>query len=186
VKPLIPLDTKETIHRISHITSTPIKDVCEFLIAYIIRDKETINVLSTYFRRNVMIDQTFCNGDINAKHIGKRLNEPGELVSIFFKKTDYELICAIAYALDCTPTRTVAILLQHATCDIKAVNEYVYINMRHQLTEWQMKELRKVFRYINHYNDDRVSWASVLSKIVGDVRPSTKKLYELVNEFLKQ
>lgn len=186
VKPLIPIDTKEAIHRLSHITSTPIKDVCEFLICHVIRDKKTIDVLATYFRRSVMIDQTFCNGNINVKHIGKRLNEPGELVSITFKKLDYELISALAYALDCTPTRTTSILLQHATCDIRAVNEYVYINMRHQLTEGQIKELRKVLTYINHYNDDAVSWAAILSKIVGDVRPATKKLYELVEEFLKR
>lgn len=184
VKPLIPIDTKETIHRLSHITSTPIKDVCEFLICHVIRDKKTIDVLVTHFRRSIMIDKTFCNGNINGKHIGKRLNEPGELVSITFKKPDYELISALAYALDCTPTRTTAILLQHASCDVSAVNEYVYVNMRNQLTEGQIKELRKVLTYINHYNDDAVSWAAILSKIVGDVRPATSKLRDLVEEFL--
>ena len=185
MKPLIPIDTKETVHRLSHITATPIKDVCEFLICYVMRDKETIDVLSSHFKRSVMISETFYNGNINIENIGKRLNEPGELVSITFKKPDYELISALAYALDCTPTRTTSILLQHAKCDIRAVNEYVYIYMNHQLTEGQIKELRKVLTYINSYNNDAVSWAAILSKIVGDVRPATRKLRDLVEEFLK-
>lgn len=185
VKPIIAIDTRETIHRIGHITAKPIKDVCEFLICYVVRDVETINVLSSYFRRNVIINETFHNGSLEVEHIGKRLNEPGEQVSITFKKPDYELICAYAYGLDCTPTRTTAILLQHATCDIKAVNEYVFRNLKQELTDGQIKELKKVFRYINYYNDDVITWASILSKIVGDVRPATKTLYDLVEEFLK-
>ena len=63
VKPLISLDVKDAVHRISHITHTPIKDVCEFLIVDAAKDREIINDLSKFFRRNIRIDNrtlTFC------------------------------------------------------------------------------------------------------------------------------
>ena len=161
------------------------KDVCEFLTRYIMEDNESLNVITKHFKRTVIINGIFHNGNIDAPALPKRLNVDSEQVTITFRKSDYESICSIAYAIDCTPTRTTAILLQHAVCNVKAVNEFVYINMTHELTNGQINELRKVLSYVNRDNDNHSSWASLLSKIVGDVRPATKKLYEIVNEFLK-
>jgi len=184
VKPLIPLDVKEAIHRISHITNTPIKDVCEFLALFVVQDNETLNKLSKYFKRGVVLGNTYYNGNIDAETIEKRLQVPSELVNIKFKRDDYEHIANLAYALDCTPTRTTGILLEHAARNVKAVNGYVYQNLVSGLTDGQMRELRKVLTYINRHNDDRSSWMTILSMIVGDVRPATRKLRELVEEFL--
>jgi len=186
VKPLIPVDAKEVIFRLSHITHTPLKDVGEFLTVFMLQDKDALTDLSEHFKRSVGIDNTLYNGNINARTIDKRLRVPSDLVAIRFKRIDFERICVLAFALDCTPTRATAVLLEQATRDIKAVNEYVYINMKHELTDGQMNELRKVLSYVNRYNNNSHSWMSLLSSIVGDIRPATKKLYELVNEFLKQ
>ena len=184
VKPLIPLDAKEAIHRISHITNTPIKDVCEFLALFVVQDTETLSKLSNHFRRGVVLGNTYYTGNIDAHTIDKRLKVQSDMVNIKFKRDDYEYISTLAYALDCTPTRATAVLLEHATRNIKAVNEYVYQNLASGLTDGQMRELRKVLTYINRHNKDRSSWMTILSMIVGDVRPATKKLYELVEEFL--
>jgi len=184
VKALVPVDVKEAIFRLSHVTNTPLKDVSEFLTVFVMKERDAINELSKHFKRSVGIDSTFYNGNINAHTVDKRLRVPGELISIKFKRNDYELISALAYALDCTPTRATAILLEQASRNIKAVNEYVYINMVSELTEGQIRELRKVLSYVNRYDNDRSSWMSLLSAIVGDIRPATRRLREIVEDFL--
>lgn len=185
VKPLIPNETRENIFRISHVTQTPIKDVCEFLVAHVIRDTNTITLLSKHFKRNVGIGSTYYRGDIENVSISKRLKVESGLVTIKFKRADYELICALAYALDVTPTRATAILLELATRNIKAVNKYVHEYLLDELSASQMRELRIVLSYVNQYNEENSSWLSILSSIVGEIRPATKKLYELVEDFIK-
>lgn len=184
VKALVYFDVKEMIHRIAHITRTPLKDVGEFLTLFVLDDRATINDLAMYFRRKVQIGNTYYNGNLTVKPIEKKIYGDRELITINFKSSDYDRIAAIAYGLDCTPTRTVAILLEYASNDIEAINEYVFQNMKHELTDGQMKELRKVLTYVNRNNENNSSWLSLLSKIVGDVRPASKRLYDLVNEFL--
>lgn len=185
VKPLIPLDVKDAIHRLSHVTHKPVKDVCEFLTVYILRDTATINTLSRHFKRSIQLGNTYYRGDINNPGVSKRLKVPSDHVSGKYKKNDFEIISTLAYALDCTPTRVNAILLESATRNIKAVNEYVHEYMTEELSDSQMRELRKVLSYVNQYNDDNSSWLSILSAVIGDIRPATTKLYELVEEFLK-
>lgn len=186
VKPLIPSQVKEEIHRISHITERPLKDVCEFLIVFVLRDKDTINMLAKYFKRSIGIDKTYYLGDINVTPLSKRITGETVTVSIKFKRNDYETICALAYALDCTPTRATAILLIAALNNIRVVNKFIYEYMTEELSIGQMNELRKVLSYVNKHNDEHSSWLTALSIIVGDIRPSTKKLYELVEGFLKR
>lgn len=185
VKPLIPSETREQIFRISHVTQTPIKDICEYLIVYIMRDTKAIDTLSKHFKRNITIRTTLYRGDRQNPTISKRLQVESELVTTKFKRDDYDLICAIAYALDITPTRATAILLEMATYDVKIVNQYVHEYLLEELHDWQMKELRNMLSYGNQYNDDNSSWLSVLSAIVGEIRPATRKLRELVEEVFR-
>lgn len=184
VKPLIPSISRENIFRISHVTQTPIKDICEFLVVHMLRDRNTIELLSKHFKRNVGIGSTLYRGDLGNVPVSKRLKVESGLVTIKFKREDYELICALAYALDVTPTRATAILLELGTKNIKAVNEYVHEYMVGEISDSRMRELRRVLSFVNQYNEDNSSWLSLLSTIVGDIRPATKKLYELVEEFI--
>lgn len=183
VKPLLPMEAKEAIYRISHITRTPVKDVSEYLTLCIIRDKKELDALSKHFKRGIRIDNTFYTGDLNAPTIPKRLQVPTSLLSVKFTKTDFERISTLSYALDVTPTRTTAILLTAASRNIEAINAYVRQYMIEELTDGQIRELRTVLSYVNRYNTDKSSWLSLLSTIVGDIRPATKKLREMVAEF---
>ena len=185
VQPLIPTTVKENINRLSHITNQPIKDICEYLVVFALKDKQTFDTLTIYFKRSFFIDPTYYNGHLDAPSIEKRLKVPTEKVTIKFKKLDYELISTMAYALDCTPTRATSILLEMAAHNIKAVNEYVHQYLVEELTDSQMRNLRKVLSYVNRYSDENNSWVTVLSTVVGDIRPATRKLYELVDEFLR-
>lgn len=183
VKPVLAIEVKDAIYRISHITHTPIKDVCEYLTVFALRDKETIDILSKHLKRSIAINNTYYRGDLDAPTIRKRLRVPTDLITVKFIKTDYEIISALAYALDVTPTRVTAILLTSASRNIKAVNAYVREYMLGELTNGQMRELREVLTYVNRYNNDISSWVSLLSTIVGDIRPATKKLREMVEDF---
>lgn len=189
VKPLIPTEEKEKIHRIAHITDKAIKDVCEFLIVFLIRDIDTIDMLSKHFKRDIVIHKIYYMGDINVVTVSKRLKGETDTVSVKFKREDFEIISALAYALDCTPTRVTAILLEAALRNVKAVNKFIYDYMTEELSNVQMIKLRKVLSYVNKQSDEideYSSWLTTLSTIIGDIRPATKKLYELVDNYLKK
>lgn len=156
------------------------------MVCTVLREKQTLDVLSRYFKRSITIDNTYYRGDITTTAIKKRLQTPTGLVSVKFKSFDFELISAIAYGLDCSPTRTCAILLEVAVKNIKVVNEFIRSYMVEELTEGQMMELRKILTFVNEENSNNSSWLSILSAIVGDIRPATKKLVDLVQEFLKE
>lgn len=184
VKPLISIEVKDAIHRISHVTHTPVKDVCEFLIVYVAKDRDTINDLSKFFRRPIRIDSTVFLGNIDNPSVSKREKGNCEKVSIKFKADDYELVSALAYALDCAPTRASAILLTSAVRNVRAVNEYVKEYMHEELSPSQISELRQLLSYVNQYSDDNHSWMSLLSAIVGDIRPAIMQLRDMVSEFI--
>ena len=145
----MPTEVKETIYRLAHVTHRPVKDVCESLVCTVLREKQTLDVLSRYFKRSITIDNTYYRGDINTTAIEKRLQTPTGLVSVKFKSFDFELISAIAYGLDCSPTRTCSILLEVAVKNIKVVNEFIRSYMVEELTEGQMMELRKILTFVN-------------------------------------
>lgn len=186
VKPLIATEVKDAIYRISHITHTPVKDVCEFLVVYVANDRQSLDTLSRHFKRSINVNRTYYVGHIDAEPISKRLSGNREKVTTKFMRQDYEVICALAYAMDCTPTRATAILLTQAVRNVSAVNAYVREYLNDELTDSQMRDLRQVLSYVHRYNNDNYSWASVLSAIVGDVRPATRSLRELVSEFIRE
>lgn len=182
VKPLIATEVKDAIFRLSHITHTPIKDVCEFLIVYATNDHQTLDILSRHFRRSVNVGTTYYIGSMDAQPIARRILGAREKVTIKFKRDDYEVISTLAYAMDCTPTRASAILLTRAIRNVGAVNAYVREYLVEELTASQLRDLRQVLSYTNRYGGDGHSWSSVLSAIVGDVRPAT----QLVSEFIRE
>ena len=184
VKALITFDTKEMIHRLSHVTHTPLKDVSEYLINYVVNDVHTLQILAQYFKRGVQLDNTFYNGNPSNRGIAKRIKSDTDIISMKFTQRDYDKLAAVAYGLDLTPSRTAAVLLELSSQNVRAINEYVYINLVSELTDTQMNELRKVLSYANRNNKNNSTWITLLSRIVGDIRPASKKLYQLVNEFL--
>ena len=184
VKPLVKTEVKESIQRISHITFMPIKDVCEFLTVYAANDRVTLDKLTKFIKRSVRIGNTFYNGDSEAQPITKRFSDSREKVTIKFKRDDFERISTLAYAMDCTPTRATAIFLTQGVRNVGAVNAFVRKYLAEELSPRQVEELRQILTYTHRYDNDNHSWASVLSAIVGDVRPAMRSLREIVDEFI--
>lgn len=184
VKPLIKSEVKEAIVRLSHITFMPIKDVCEFLTVYAANERNTLDRLTKFIKRSVRLDNTLYNGDSDAIPITKRFSDSREKVTIKFKRDDFERISALAYAMDCTPTRATAILLTQGIRNVGAVNAFVRKYLAEELTPRQLEDLRQILSYTHRYDDDNHSWLSVLSAIVGDIRPAMRSLREIVDEFI--
>lgn len=125
VKPLLPIDVKDAIYRISYKTHTPIKDVCEYLVVAAMNDRKILTELSACFQRNLKFEKTIFFGNLNKRRIKKRFDGYKETVTIKFKHTDYEFICELGYALDCRPTVVVAILLQVAIRNKNIIENYM-------------------------------------------------------------
>lgn len=186
VKPLIKVEVKDAIRRLSHITFMPVKDVCEFLTVYAANDRQTIDKLSKFFKRGIPIGSTYYNGHSDATPITKRFSDNREKVTIKFKRDDFELISSLAYAMDCTPTRATAILLTQGVRNVGAVNAFVRKYLSKELTPNQLEDLRQILSYTHRYDNDNHSWVSVLSAIVGDIRPAMRSLREIVDEFIRE
>lgn len=184
VKPLLSINLKDAIYRLSYITHSPVKDVCEQLCIAVMNDRKIITDLSMFFIRDIRIDSTIYLGRSENKRLKKRIEGARERVTIKFKAKDYAFIYDLAYALDCSPSRVVAVLLEIAMQDIRIVNQYIKQHLENELTEAQMKELRNIMRYINTVNDTNLPWASLLSQIFDEVGPIAR-LKDAITEFLR-
>lgn len=184
VKPVIKLELKDAIYRLSYITYTPVKDVCERLCIYVINDHHTIEKLSGYFKREVRLGNTLYFGNLSNKTVSKRDKGETERVTVRFKQGVYDSIAVLSYALDCTPSRTVAILLTIAMKNISYVDRYIKEYLEGQLNETQMRELQGILKYVNHTSDKQHSWMSVLGAILDEVSAPVTRVKEAVNEFL--
>ena len=184
VQPYITMQLKDTIYRLSYITSTPVKDICEFMCIYLINSPKAINALSMHFKRDIKLNNTLYFGSLDNQSINKRLNRPTERVTVRFKQMDYEFISVLSYALDCSASRVVAVLLEIALTDIKVVNIYIKEQLNEYLTPGQMKELRNLLKHLNRESDENSSWAALLSIIADEVTTPITRIKDAIGEFL--
>lgn len=184
VKPTLKLDLKDAIYRLSHITYTPVKDVCPSLCMYVIKDRKVIEHLSQFFKRDLLFDTTIFRGHISNKTVEKRINEPGERVTIRFSQNEYSAIALLAFALDCTVSRATAILLEVSMSQAKFVNAYIKEFLQHELTESEMREFKEILRYINKTGESHHSWASLLAHVVDEVGSPVNRIKEAISSFI--
>lgn len=184
VKPTLKLDLKDVIYRLSHITYTPVKDVCPKLCMMVIKDRQTIENLSQYFKRDLLFDNTMFRGHVSNDTIQKRINVPGERVTIRFSHSEYSAIALLAFALDCTVSRATAILLEISMSQICFVNEYVKEYLRHELSESQLREFKEILRYVNKNGESHHSWFSLLAHVVDEVGSPVNRIKEAISSFI--
>lgn len=184
VKPVINIELKDAIYRLSFITYTPVKDVCEKMCVYVLSDQQAIEHLSKYFKRNCRMGSTLYMGHITNPGVSKRLKGITERVTVRFTHNVYESIAVLSYALDCSPSRTVAILLSAAMHNSKYVNKYTKTYLAGELNENQMREMQQVIRYINFVGEKHNTWAALLAHIVDEVSAPVTRVKDAVSEFL--
>lgn len=186
VKPTIAPTLKDAIYRISYITYTPVKDVCEYLCIAAISNQKVLDHLSQFFRRDMRVGNTMYFGSLDNQHVQKRIRSNTERVTVRFKRNDYEFIYKLGYALDCSPTRVVAVLLHVAMREMNNVNDYIKRYLDGELSEIQMRELRNLMRYTNAISEVQHTWASLLGYIFDEVSAPVSRIKDAVAEFFSR
>ena len=187
VAPTISIHLKDAIHRLSYITDTPVKDVAEAICINGIGRKMVVSHLAENFRRDVRIDNTLYMGDIERPSIQRKAPAgKTERISIRFKAHDFENISSLAYALDVTPSRATALLLDASIRDSDFLNMYIRDYLKRELDERRMNELKIVMRYLRKNNpyDEDISWAMLLTYIVDEIKDGAQSVADSVGTYL--
>lgn len=185
VKPFVTVELKDAIYRLSYITETPVKDVCEELCIFSLNQNYIIEEFSQYFVRKIRIKNTIYFGDLDNPRIHtKKLGGRTERISLRLKPETYEFIYTLSYALNCSVSRVVAILLEKGMHDITFINDYINTHLS-SIDEKRKKELQKILDYINNDSDEEITIGSLLSYIVDEFKEPMKTTKEAVSDFIK-
>lgn len=184
VKPTLKLDLKDALYRLSGITYTPVKDVCPAMCMLVINDRQSIQSLSEYFKRDLLFDNTIFRGHVTNPTIDKRLNGLGERVTMRLSHNEYTKVALLAFALDCTVSRATAILLEISMREVRFVNSYIKEFLKHELSESQLREFKEILSYINRNGESHHSWASLLAHVVDEVGTPVSRIKEAVSDFI--
>lgn len=187
VKPTISVDLKNCIYRLSYITDTPVKDVAEIICEKGLRTRKVIEYLSHYFRREYQFMSTIYLGDLGRESLqSKYQSGKNERITTRFNQATYEDIKSLSDALDVTPTKATALLLDASIRNTNLLNAFVKTYLHGTIDKNRMKELKQVLHYVNKnnpYNED-ISWFTLLSMIYEEVKDGTVNVKEAINNWV--
>jgi hypothetical protein len=189
VKPTISSNLKHCIYRLSYITNTPVKDVAETLCEKGLRSRKVMDYLSTYFRRDLKFANTIYIGDFERESLQRKVQAgKNERITIRFTQVSYEHISSLARALDVTPSKATALLLDASIRNTNLLNAFVKTYLHDHLDGNRMKELKEVLKYINKNNpyQEEISWFTLLSMIYEDVKESTSNVKDIIHYWMKK
>ena len=187
VKPTISVNLKDCIYRLSYITNTPVKDVCETLCIKGLKNRIVMDYLSKYFRRDYRYNNTIYIGDFERESLQRKFQSgKNERITIRFKRETYENISYLSHALDVTPSKGTAILLDSSVRNTNILNAYVKLYLHEYIDDGRMGELKQVLKYINKNNPyhEELSWFSLLSIIYEEMKDSTNNVKNLIRSWL--
>lgn len=187
INPTVSLELRDCIYRLAFITETPIKDVIADILIEGSQRKKPMDHLSRYFIRDVRIGNSLYMGD-NQRIAVNRQSSSGKTVRISTRVTQgmYSDLEGIAYSMGSSVSKACALLLDATIRDVAFVNEFVRNYIEANVDAERMKELQKVLKYINAGNpyDERMSWPTLLSYLVDEVKTGTEKLQDTVTDFV--
>lgn len=187
VKPTIPIELKDTIYRISYVIDTPVKEIVETIFLFGLGSRKVITILSENFKRSVRFHDTLFLGDLDKPSVQRLKPETRtERISTRLKQPDYENLVTLAFALDVTPSRAAALLLDVSIRHSDFVNSYFQQHLSQTLNYNRMIELRKIINFINKNNpyDETVSWLALISYIYTEIKDSAVSFNETLNDFI--
>jgi hypothetical protein len=187
VKPTISISLKDCIYRLSYVTDTPVKNVAEIICEKGLQSRKVIEYLSNYFRRNFQFINTVYIGDYGRESLQKKYQSgKNERITIRFTPTTYEDIFSLSRALDVTPSKATALLLDASIRNTNLLNAFVKNYLHEHLDNPRMKELKLVLKYINKNNpyNEEISWFALLSIIFDELKDNTSNIKGLVHNWL--
>lgn len=162
------MQLKDSIHRLSFITVTPIKDICELLIKNALFENEAIiQNISKYFRREIRVNNTLYRGNLHNEKIKKTVDGETDRVSFRVKNEVYESLYALSYALDCSVSRVAGVLFYESITDGIFIEKYIesYLD---SLDKFRKKELKQLLKYIRKETKESFTLADLLSYLVDE------------------
>lgn len=189
VKPTISLDLKNCIYRLSYITNTPVKDVIETICEKGLHSRKVIDHLSKYFRRQYQYMSTIYMGDLGRESLQRKYQSgKNERVTTRFNQDTFETIKKLSDALDVTPSKATALLLDASIRNTNLLNAYVKTYLHQHIDEGRMRELKLVLKYINKNNpyDEEISWFTLLSIIYDELKEGTTNVKEVVHSWIEK
>lgn len=185
VKPTIDVNLKDAIYRLSFVTRTPVKEVCEELCLYSLNNRNIRDNISNYIRRDIRLDNTFFNGKRDRKEMPIIASGDSERISLRLTSEVHEMVNVLGYGLDCSVSKACALLLHQGMNDFEFVNEYVRKYLADSLDEHTLREVEKIVSYVEKENgESKDSWAAVLSAMIDEVKKPVITAKEVVGEFL--
>ncbi|MFC3040401.1 hypothetical protein ACFOGI_09035 [Virgibacillus xinjiangensis] len=109
-------------------------------------------------------------------------------VTIRFPQRTHEQICALAYALDVTPSRATGILLEASVKNTHFIDAFTRHYLQGQLDEGRMRELKKVIRFINQNNpyEEQISWGVLLSYLYEELKLGANHVADSVSDWIER
>lgn len=171
VKPTIAIDLKDNIYRLSNLCKTPVKDIAEKFCCEGVDSGRVLNHLSLYFKRDVRLKNTVYLGHLGNPSPG-RVSALNGRITIKFKGVNYENVCLLAYTMDATPSRAVAVLLNASIRDPIIVNAFLNSKLRmDRLSDAKKVELKKFMNFVRTNNpyEEHVTWGDIVKHAAGEV-----------------
>lgn len=167
IKPTVAVQLKDSIYRLSFITTTAVKDVCEMLVVNAFENEAIIANVANYFQRDVRIGQTLFVGRLQNERIGRTIAGETDRISFRVKQNLYEKLYALSYALDCSVSRVASVLLYESMTDADFIEQYMarYVD---SLDQSRKKELQQLLRYIRKETNEHYGFAELLSLLVDE------------------
>lgn len=184
IKPTIKIDLKDAIYRLAFITRTPVKNVCEYMINYSIKNAGFIDRLVPFFIRDILINETVFKGSLDNPHYERFETGKCERIHFRLSQAAHDKVSIFAYALDLNPSRICAIMLNDCIHDFKFLNSYTSQFLQNELSYHQMTELKEMIKYITKNVNVEASVASFLSVIVHEVAPTGDDIRNTVDDFI--
>lgn len=179
IQPTISTNLKNCIYRLNYITDVPVKDVVEILCEKGLSSRNVISHLSSNFKRDYRFQSTIYIGKEENESLRKdQSKDKKERISSRFSKENYDKIHELANALDVTPSRATAIILDASIKNTNILNAFVKNYLHQNMDNNRMKELKSVIHFINNNNPYReeVSWFNFISFIIDDLKEGTVNL----------
>lgn len=187
VKPTISVDLKNCVYQLSYITNTPVKDVVEIICEKGLQSRRVLEYLSKNFRREFQFMNTIYMGDLGRESLQRKYQSgKNERITTRFTQDTFEIIKKLSDALDVTPSKATALLLDASVRNTNLLNNFVKAYLYNHIDDNRMKELKLVLKYINKNNpyNEEISWLTLLSIIFEEIKESTGSVKQTIHNWL--
>lgn len=142
LKATMSLQSKERLYQFAEMCEEPVKDVAERLCALGSDSQYVIDDIRGWFRRNYYYKNSIVIGYLERPKLTIISLGETSKVSIKFHKENYDKLCAVAYALDITPSSTASVLIVTSLKNHAFMDDYIAYHLQH-LEENSLKEIRQ-------------------------------------------